>query len=199
MDAQVKQRLLITLICLALIWLLCIGLISLIQVSEIRSLALTECIKDNFQSFELCFRKTNDEIRPAFFNYIYPFIPIVILLWILWAFKLNLKIDGDFPPSMVLKITAGMCYFIGFLGISIPFYIVIEKDVGQLYDVLIYNLFTIPWLAINWISIPLFFQKCFYSENRMLEFNNLFKIICFVAASPFLAMILLLIRSEFKF
>lgn len=53
MDIQIKHRLYITTVVLALIWLLCMGVVNLVHVQDIRAAALADCLKDNFQLFEL--------------------------------------------------------------------------------------------------------------------------------------------------
>jgi hypothetical protein len=198
MNNQIKQRLYITLVAITLLWLLCKGVINISQVQDIRSLALTECLKDNFNLFELCYNKTNNDIYPTFFNYISPFIPVIILLWVSWVFKLNFQIDFQLNSNKLRKILVGLVYFVAFLGFIFPFFIVLEKAVEHLYRVLFYNLFLTPWLAICWISIPIFFQKLLDSEKRISDFNNLHRVIYVVASSPILAIILLLVRQELK-
>jgi hypothetical protein len=198
MNNQIKQRLYITLVAITLIWLLCMGVINLSQVQETRSLALSECLKDNFKIFDLCYNKTNNEIYPTLLNYISPFIPVIILLWASWVFKLNFQIEIEVTSNKIRKITVGLVYFVAFLGFFFPFLIVLEKEVDRLHQVLIYNLFLTPWLAICWISIPIFFQKLLDSEKRISEFSKFQKLVYVVAASPFLAIIALLIRQELK-
>ena len=198
MNNQIKQRLYITLVAATLLWLLCMGVINIIQVQDIRSLALSECLKDNFNLFDLCYNKTNNDIYPTFLNYISPFIPVIILLWASWVFKLNFQIDFQVTSNKIRKILVGLVYFVAFLGFIFPFFIVFEKEVERLYRVLFYNLFLTPWLAICWISIPIFFQKLLDSEKRISEFNNLHRVVYVVAASPILAIISLLVRQELK-
>jgi hypothetical protein len=53
MNNQIKQRLYITLVAFTLLWLLCMGVINQIQIQETRSLALSECLKDNFKKNQL--------------------------------------------------------------------------------------------------------------------------------------------------
>lgn len=198
MNNQIKQRLYITLVAATLLWLLCMGVINIIQVQDIRSLALSECLKDNFNLFDLCYNKTNNDIYPSFLNYISPFIPVIILLWASWVFKLNFQIDFQLTSNKIRKILIGLVYFVAFLGFIFPFFIVFEKEVERLYSVLFYNLFLTPWLAICWISIPIFFQKLLDSEKRISEFNNLHRVVYVVSASPILAIISLIVRQELK-
>jgi hypothetical protein len=198
MNNQIKQRLYITFVAATLLWLLCMGVINIIQVQDIRSLALSECLKDNFNLFDLCYNKTNDDIYPTFLNYISPFIPVIILLWASWVFKLNFQIEIEATSNKIRKITVGLVYFVAFLGFFFPFLIVFEKEVDRLHQVLIYNLFLTPWLAICWLSIPIFFQKLLDSEKRISEFSKFQRLAYLVAASPFLAIISLLIRQELK-
>jgi hypothetical protein len=198
MNIQTKQRLYITLVAIALLWLLCMGVITLFKVQDIRSLALSECMKDSFYIFELCSSKTKNEIYPSFFNYITPFIPVTILLWATWVFKLNFQIDIQITSNKITKITVGLVYFVAFLGFIFPLIIVFEKDVERIYEVLFYNLFLTPWLAITWISIPIFFQKLLDSEKRISAFTDLHRVIYVVTASPILAIISLVLRQELK-
>jgi hypothetical protein len=199
MDIQIKQRLYITTVVATLIWLLCMGVVNLVHVQDIRASALSECLKDNFQLFELCYKKTNDEISPTLLNYLSPFIPVTILLWISWVLKLKFQFETQDTPSKLRKSFVFLLYLIGVLGIFFPFYIVAEKEVERLYAVSLYNLFLMPWLAISWISIPVFFKKLLDAENKIAEFKYLIKVIYCVAASPFLAVICLLLRQAFKF
>ena len=199
MDIQIKQRLYITTVAITLLWLLCMGVVNLLHVQDIRALALSDCIKDNFQLFELCYKRTNDEISPTLLNYLSPFIPVTILLWISWVLKFKFQFEMQDAPSKLRKSFVVLLYLIGSLGIFVPFYIVIEKEVERLYAVSLHYLFLMPWLAISWIAIPIFFKKLLDSENKITEFKYLNKVIYCVAVSPFLAVIFLLFRQEFKF
>lgn len=199
MDIQIKHRLYITTVALALIWLLCMGVVNLVQVQDIRAAALADCLKDNYQLFELCYRKTNDEISLSLLNYLSPFIPVVILLWTSWVLKLNFQIEVQKVSSKFRKICLALLYLVGVLGFLFPFFIVMEKEPERLYSVSIANLFLMPWLAISWTSIPLFFKKLLDKENLITEFRHLLKVVYCLAASPILAMIFLLLRQAFKF
>lgn len=199
MDIQIKHRLYITTVALSLLWLLCMGIVNLAHVQDIRAAALAECLKDNFKLFELCYRKTNDEVSLSFLNYLSPFIPVVILLWTSWVLKLNFQIEVQQFSSKFRKICLGLLYLIGVLGFLLPFFIVMEKEPERLYAVSIPNLFLMPWLAISWISIPLFFKKLLDKENLITEFRHLNKVIYCLAVSPILAMVFLLLRQEYKF
>lgn len=199
MDFQVKQRLYITAVLAALLWLLCMGVINLIDVQDIRKSALSDCIKDNFHLFEICYKKTNNEIGLTLQNYISPFIPATILLWISWVLKFNFQIEIQDVPSKILKIFSYFIYLIAILGIFIPFLIVLEKDVERIYAIPFHNLLTMPWLAISWISIPIYFKKLLDLENIITEFKYATKLIYCVGVSPFIAEILLLMRQDFKF
>jgi len=199
MDFQVKQRLYITAVIATLLWLLCMGVVNLINVQDIRKLALTDCIKDNYHLFEICYKKTNNEIGLTLLNYISPFIPATILLWISWVLKFNFQIETHDAPSKLIKSFVFLIYLIGILGILFPFLSVIEKDVERLYAIPFHNLFTMPWLAISWISIPIYFKKLLDLENKITEFKYVTKVIYCVGVSPFLAAILLLLRQDLKF
>ena len=199
MDIQIKHRLYITTVALALIWLLCMGVVNLVHVQDIRAAALADCLKDNYQLFELCYRKTNDEISLSLLNYLSPFIPVVLLLWTSWVLKLNFQIEVQQVSSKFRKICLALLYLVGVLGFLLPFFIVMEKEPERLYSVSIANLFLMPWLAISWISIPLFFKKLLDKENLITDFRHLLKVIYCLAASPILAMIFLLLRQEYKF
>lgn len=199
MDIQTKERLYITIVAIALLWQLCMGVINLSHVQDIRALALSDCLKDNFQLFELCYKKTNDEISPTLLNYLSPFIPASALIWISWVLKFKYQFETQDSPSKIRLGFVVLLFVVGSLGIFFPFYIVVEKEVERLYAVSLYNLFLMPWLAISWISIPLFFKKLLDTENKISEFKHLKKLIYFVAASPFLAAVFLLLRQSFKF
>ncbi len=198
MNYQTKQRLYITLVSISLLWLLVMGIVNLAQVNEIRSAALSECIKDNFNIFDLCYSKTENEIYPTFLNYINPFIPVTALLWASWVFNINFQINFQPESSKVIKVLVGLVYFVAFLGFIVPFYIVLERDVERIYKIMLYNLFLMPWLAITWISIPIFFQKLLDSEKRIREFSNLHRVVYIVAASPILSIITMFAREQLK-
>lgn len=199
MDIQIKNRLYITTVALSLLWLFCMGIVNLAHVQEIRAAALAECLKDNFQLFELCYRKTNDEITLSFLNYLSPFIPATVLLWMTWVLKFNFQIEILNVSSKLIKFCVVLLYLIGALGFLLPFFIVIENEPERLYAVSISNLFLMPWLGTCWISIPIFFKKLLDKENSITEFRHLHKVIYFLAASPILAIGFLLLRQEFKF
>ena len=198
MNNQIKERLYITLVAITLLWLLCMGVIIISQVQDTRSQALSACLKFNFNTFDLCYNKTNNDIYPSLLNYISPFIPVIVLLWASWVLKLNFQTNIRINSNKIIRVVVWLVYFVGFLGFIFPLFIVFEKEVERLYAVLFYNLFLTPWLAISWISIPIFFQKLLDSEKRITEFTNLHRVLYVVAASPFIAIISLLLRQEFK-
>lgn len=171
---------------------------NLSQVQEERSLAVAECIKDSFKMFDICYKRANDEIHPSFFSYIEPFLPAALLVWISWVFKIKIQLNIDAPPKILEKIIVTIIYLVGALGFALPFFIVFEKEVDRLYAVSLQNLFLMPWLAVSWLSIPLFFQKLVHSEVRMLEISKVRLVIYAVAASPLLATISILVRQELK-
>jgi hypothetical protein len=199
MSIHSKQRIYITFVVLSLLWLLCMGVINLSKVQEIRSLALSKCLEGNFNLFDYCYKKTNDEIHLSFLDYASPFVPAAILLWLSWVFKINVQIDTPVIGSRLIKITRVLAYIIGAAGMFFPFYIVLEKELERIYDVIFKNLFLAPWLAITWISIPLFFRKLLDAEGRIKEFIALHKIIYIVAAAPFLSILLILMREWLRF
>ncbi len=198
MNNQVKQRLYTTLVAISLLWLLVMGVVNLVQVNEIRSAALSACINDNFNIFDLCYSKTENEIYPTFLNYINPFIPVTVLLWVSWVFNINFQIDFQTESNKVRMFLLGLVYIVAFLGFILPFYIVLERDLESIYKIMLYNLFLMPWLAITWISIPIFFQKLLDSEKRIREFSNLHRVVYIVAASPILSIITMFAREQLK-
>ena len=198
MDIQIKQRLYITTVAITLLWLLCMGVVNLLHVQDIRALALSDCLKENYSLFDLCYNKTNNDIYPSILNYISPFIPVIILLWVSWVFKLKFQIEIQLTSNKIRKIVVWLVYIVAFLGFISPFYIALIEEVERLYKILFYNLFLAPWLAISWISIPIFFQKLLDSEKRISDFIYLHRVVYVVAASPILSIILLLLRNEIK-
>ena len=128
MNNQIKKRLYITTVLISLIWLLCTCVINLMQVNEIRSLALTECYKDDLKLYDYCYNKTNKEIQLTIFNYISPFLPAVILLWIDWVFKFNFQIDIQVVSYRFRKITNYFVYFVAFLGHLVRINICLETN-----------------------------------------------------------------------
>jgi len=167
------------------------------QVNETRSLALTECYKDDFKLFDYCYNKTNNEIQLTFFNYIIPFIPVTLLLWIDWLLILNFQIEINLVSNKLRKIIVFVVYFVAIFGFIVPFFIVFEKEVERLYKINFSDLCLIPWLVICWISIPIFFQKLLDSEKQITEFSNLHRVIYLVASAPILSYISLISRKVF--
>jgi hypothetical protein len=199
MNTQVKQRLFITFVALAMLGLLVIGIKTLASESDARSVALAECMKDNFQLFELCYRKTNQEISPSFFNYISPFLPATLLLWVSWLFKLSFQLEVDDRQSKsIRKVVFYVGCFVATLGCFFPLYIVLEKTLDRLASVLIYQLFLMPWLAVSWLCAPLLFQRLLDPENRMIEFIKLKKVALVVLVAPLVATVLMTLRQAFS-
>ena len=199
MSNSVKERLLLTLISLALIMLVSMGIYLLLQVQGVRSAALTECIGDTFNLFEFCYRKTNDEIRLSAKDFLKPFIPSVMLIWIFWLFKVEIQIDVASVKKGIVKVIVIVCYLIAAISSFVPLYLVTEKeDASKLYEILWYNLFLMPWLGITWISAPIFYQTLVDKQKIISEFQKLHVLIWIVTASPFVAILYIVVRSSLR-
>jgi hypothetical protein len=196
MSIQIKQRLYISFVVLAMISLLVIGINILTNLNEARSIAISECMEKNIYPFEFCFTKSNQDISPSFFNYISPFLPAAILIWISWLLKLNFQIELDLTQyKKIRKFVFGLGCLICALGTFLPFYIVIEKDMGRLTSISIYQLFIIPWIATAWLCAPLLFQKLLDPEKVLIEFIKLRKFVVIVIGAPLLSLVLLILRQ----
>ncbi len=199
-DMQTKQRLYISIVGLAAIGLLATGISVLNSLAEVRSAAMTECLKDGIYLFDFCYRKTNQEISPTLFNYLSPFLPSAILIWTSWLFKLNFQTSVDTSIAKRLRKTVfWVGCIIAALGCFLPLYIVLEKSQDDLSSVLIYQLFITPWIAVAWLCVPLMIQKLLDPEKKMIEFLLLRKITLVVIFSPIIATITLIARQIFNF
>lgn len=200
MDTQIKERLYISFVGLAATGLLVTGINVLINLNDIRSTALTECMKDGMYLFEFCYRKTNQEISPSLFDYLSPFLPAIILIWLSWLFKLRFQVNVEPAiPNKLRKIVFWIECIVAALGCFFPFFIVLEKSTETLSSVLIYQLFLMPWIAVSWLCIPLLIQKLLDPENKIIEFLRLRKIALAVMAAPIAAAILLISRQLLNF
>lgn len=194
MNSQTTQRLFITLVVAALMWLLCAGIISLNTLQKLRSLELDVCMKaDSFdpERWPACYRHVQLTITPTFLDYLSPFIPILLLAWISWVLTINFHIQWSNKNKKTRKFIAGIAYLVGIIvAYLIPLNYILSRSAADLQKEGLSESFTLPWLAICWISIPLFFQILLDKDKQITEFRHLKKIIYIVLASPFLAILL---------
>jgi hypothetical protein len=198
MNSQIKQRLFITVVVAALVWLMCAGIFNLISVDEIRTHKRNMCIDENIMGFEYCFKQAERDVSPNLINYLSPFLPIMVLVWINWVLKLNFQIElnGDYKKT---KFSIHLIvYLLGILGFILPIYNVISSDLKRIYEIQIYATFTITWLVISWVSMPIFFQKLVDNEKKLSDFSYINKIIYLVIASPILAFLLAIFRTNYE-
>lgn len=200
MNPQIKQRLFITLVVLAMLGLLVIGPKTLTAINEARSAAWAECFKDNLLLIDFCRKQTDQQISPSFYNYLSPFLPAAVLVWVAWLFKLSFQIELDLTQAKKIgKVVYVLACLVATLGIFFPFLIVLEKELERLHSILIYQLFLTPWVTVCWLCAPLLFQKLLDPENRMVDILKLRKFALAVIATPFLATILLTLRQALSF
>jgi hypothetical protein len=196
MNLEIRQRINMTLVIAAMIGLLTIGVSINLDIQQLRADALTKCMADSgFNTFDLCYKNSREQIRPSFFQYLLPFIPASILIWFTWLLKLDFRYTADSKSIKFLKWMRGISYFVGAVAIFIAFYIVLEKTPDRLFIVQFSDLLLAPWLASAWLSAPLLFQKLVGPESQDSDLKRVRHLLFWVIASPLLAFFLLFFRQ----
>lgn len=199
MNLEIKQRINLTLAVAAMIWLLTIGVSINFDIQQLRAEALTKCMADGgFNTFDTCYRNSREQIRPSLFQYLLPFIPASILIWITWLLKLDFQHTVDSKSKKILMWIRGISYFFGSIAIFITFYIVLEKTADRLSIVQFSDLLLVPWLASAWLSAPLLIRKLIGPDSQDSDLKRIRQLLLLVIASPLLALFLLMFRQAFS-
>lgn len=199
MHNSVKERLLLTTIAVSVLWLVCMGWYLLLQVHDARSAALSECTKNDYNLFRYCYHKTTDEFRLSAADFLKPFIPSALMIWIFWILKIELQVEENNVKKKLVKTIVISCYLIAAIAV-LCLYIVAEKeDASKLNEINWYGLFLAPWLGITWISAPIIYQHLADRKIIISEFKKLRLILWIVVASPLVAIILIFLRGFLKF
>ena len=200
MHNSVKERLLFTAIAVSVLWLVCMGWYLLLQVLDARSAALSECIKNDYNLFRYCYIKTTDEVHLSAADFLKPFIPSALMIWIFWILKIELQVEENNVKKKLVKTIVISCYLIAAIAVFVPLYLVAAKeDASKLNEINWNGLFVFPWLGITWISAPIIYQQLADRKIIISEFKKLRLILWIVVASPLVAIILIFLRDVLKF
>lgn len=190
MNQEVKHRIFISLVVMAMLWLYFVGFNIQIGLNELRSSALSRCIDGKYELFDFCLHKTNGEYTPSALQLMTPFIPAALLLWVQWLLKVDVAIDVDSYPKRTMKCLRVVAYAIAIFGVALPLLMVIEKSADRIYQVHTGNLLIGPWLATGWVSAPLVFQKLVGPRDLDDDFSRLRKVLYAVLISPVVAVLI---------
>lgn len=195
MNQEVKNRIFISLAVLAMLCLYLVGFNTQMGLNELRSSALSRCIDGKYELFDFCLNKTNGEYSPSLAQFVTPFIPVALMLWVQWLLKIDATIEVVLYPKRTLKFLRFVAYTVAMIGIALPLLMVLEKSADRIYEVHMSNLFIGPWLASAWVSAPLVFQKLVGPRDLDIEFSLLRKVLFAVLISPVVAVLLQLGRE----
>lgn len=195
MNQEVKKRIFISLVVVAMLCLYFAGFNIQLGLNELRASALSRCIDGKYEMFDLCRQKTTVEFMPSLLQLATPFFPAALLIWVQWLLKIDARIGADSYPKRTLKSLRFLAYAVALIGIALPFIMVLEKDVDRIYQVHVTGLFIGPWLATAWVSAPLVFQKILGPRDLDLEFMRLRQVLYAVLISPVVAVCLLFVRE----
>ena len=189
---DVKQRLFVTATVMAMIFLYSAALFITAEIESQRSSALTKCLDSKYSSllFDLCWHNTRRDISPSIFQYLTPFLPALVLVWLNWLLKLDYRLEGASFPNKTMKWLRGVGYFVGVLACFLSFYVVLEKQADRLYLLQVSDIFSGTWIASGWLGAPLLFKHLHGSDDQAQVFQNARRLLYLVLASPFLALLL---------
>lgn len=197
MRTDVKQRLFVTASVLAMIFLYSAALLITAEVESERRIALTKCLGEKFNSmnFDLCWYNTRRDVSPSLLQYLSPFLPALVIVWLNWLFKFDCRLTTASYPTKTMQWLRGIGYMVGALACFLSFYTVLEKQSDHLHLLQVSDIFVAPWIASGWVSATLLFMYIHGSEEQAPAFKLTKRTLYFVLASPFMALLLLVLRQ----
>jgi len=192
---DVKQRLFVTATVMAMIFLYSAALFITTEIESQRSSALTKCLDAKYSLFDLCWHKTRRDVSPSLVQYLTPFLPALVLVWLNWLLKLDYRLESASFPSKTMKWLRGVGYLVGVLACFLSFYVVLEKQADRLYLLQVSDVFAGTWIASGWVGAPLLFKHLHGSDDQAQVFQNTRRLLYLVLASPFLALLLSFVRQ----
>lgn len=197
MRTDIKQRLFVTATVLAMIFLYSAALFITTEVESQRKSALTSCMDGEFSStlFDLCWHNTRRDVATSPLQYLIPFLPALLLIWLNWLLKLDFRLEVSSFPKKTMKWLRVIGYLVGALACFSSFYTVLEKQPDRLYLQQISDIFVVSWIATGWVSAPLLFKHLHGSKEQGQAFQLTKKTLYLVLASPLLALLLSAIRQ----
>ena len=121
MNHEIKKRIFISLVVVAVLSLYLSGFNIQLGLNELRSSALSRCIEGRYELFDFCLNKTNGEYSLTLLQFVTPFIPAALLLWIQWLLKIDATIEVEAYPKRILKTMRIVAYAIAMIGVAISF------------------------------------------------------------------------------
>jgi len=193
---DLKLRLYLTLIVIAMGFLYVTPFLVSSHWQGVRSELLANCLKDLPNvGFDFCWQQSTQKAALPFFEYLLPFVPSLLLLWLNWLLKPNLKLSNESYPRRVMTTLLWLGLLISAVGIYVPLSEVIARDATELHKIESRTFWGGPWLAAGWLISPLLFHHLLAPVSLVAQMRKGKIALWFVAATPVIAYTLYLFRA----
>jgi hypothetical protein len=155
MVAEIKRRLFITAVVVAMLALYIGPFIVLSRWSDILNTILLDCKED----FSFCWRKANKDASLPFLVYLSPFLPAIGVIWIFWLFSLEIRIGEERVPRKTIMTLIFLGMIVAIAAIIFTLNEIISQPVDKLYEISTRTFWIGPYVAFGWLAAPILFQR----------------------------------------
>lgn len=159
MTNEVKQRLYVTAIVVAMASLYIAPLIVSSHFNEVKKALFEHCTKE-FPAigFEFCWVEARSKAELPFWEYLVPFFPAALALWLNWLLKPDLRLSEDAYPKRTIKFLLWLGLLVAALAVWLPLSQVATWNAADLYKIESQTFWRAPWIAAAWLAAPMLFH-----------------------------------------
>jgi hypothetical protein len=194
MTAEIKQRLFITAIVVAMASLYVGTTGAVFSYFDTRGTLLAECrAGDGFKSrdFEFCWDEINRKVGFPLWLFLAPFIPAAVALWLNWLFKIDMRLAENVFPRR----TISLLLWLGLCGAAWAVYVDLEQVAAA--DKPVFNqTLSVPLIwAAGFLAAPMLFHYLLAPATFSAQLRNGKIALVILAATPVMLFVAYLVSS----
>lgn len=196
MTNDVRLRLYVTAIVIAMAILYVGPLIVTSQLESVRSELHTNCTKEwPDLGFSYCWEEARKKAALPLWMYLLPYLPAGTILWFNWLIKSSLRLSVESYPKRTMNVLLWFGLLVAAFGIGLPIWSVVSSSDIELYKVTAREIFTAPWVCAAWLSAPLLFHHLVVPVSLAASMKKAKIALLLLAAAPIVAGILVFVRT----
>jgi hypothetical protein len=195
MTRELKQRLSISAVALAMGVLYVGPLVVITKLIEVQNQLYLECSRDLVMTVEYCWRDSERKASLPFGTYLLPFVPAIVALWLNWLLKPDFRLSEEKYPRRTLNSLIWLGLICAALAIWVPFSNVFSSNPAEIHKIADRAYWSGPYVAAGWLLAPVIFCHLFAPPNLIGQVRRGRIALCIMALTPIVAFLLAAVRQ----
>lgn len=199
MTNDVKLRLFVSVIVVVMATLYVGPLVVTSHFGTVEQTLLQDCRKVfTGSSFEFCWDQSRRDASLPFWEYLLPYFPAGITIWVNWLVKPDFRLSEQTYPKRTINVLMWFGLFVAAMTISLSFFEVVSKDIADLYKIRSRSFWVPSFVSAAWLMSPMLFHHLVAPISRATDIRKCNIGLWLVAATPVASFALYLIREAIK-